>query len=234
MATSTQRSRRAYLAVSCLLAATALLGFWSGYFGPVLTGGVRHFWFIHVHAAVFLAWMFLLVAQAAIVTAGKVELHRTIGVGVALWGVVLIVVGVFISVAAPAARVAAGQLQPDIAGLVVLYNLTDMIVFIALFALAIHWRTRPPIHKRLIICATVALTGAAVGRPLTSGTLAYMLVWLAPLLFAIVADWRIERRVYPVFVMPLVVLVLASMKVPLYATSEVWRVVGRALIGPFI
>ena len=234
MATEPQKSRAAYLVIAGMLTMTAILGFWSGYFGPMLAGGVRHFWFIHVHAAVFLLWMLLLLLQAALVTCGKVSAHRTIGIGGALWGIVVIVVGFFISVAAPVARAQAGQLQPDVAELVALFNLTDMVVFTAFFAAAMRYRADKSAHKRLIVCSSIALTGAAVGRVLPSDSIVYLVAWLFPLLVAFLLDWSIERRVHPVFVIAVPVFVFMFVKVSIYSTAEFWHSLGEVFVGPFL
>ena len=227
-------TRQIYLAISCLLAATAVWGFWPGYFAPLLRGGVQHFWFIHLHAGVFLGWMILLVVQAVCVASGKVALHRTIGSGGIFVGVLVIAVGAFISVAAPLARLAAGQLQVRTAEVVVLYNLTDMVVFSVLFALAIAFRARPGLHRRLIVCAGNALTGAAVGRMLASDSLAYLVVWLAPLAVAMAADLAVERRIHPVFVCSGAAFAFMFLKVDLFARSELAHAIGRLFIAPFL
>src|SRR5437773_11275651 len=40
----------------------------------------------------------------------------------------------------------------------------DMVAFSIPFALAVYWRKKPEIHRRLILVATCALTAAAFGR----------------------------------------------------------------------
>lgn len=209
--------RKTYLLVCALLAVTVIRGFGGGYFWPMLTGGVSHFWFIHLHAFVFLVWMLLLLVQAGLVIAGRVDWHRSLGVGGLYWGVLVVVVGLYISVAAPLARQSTGQLTPDLARLVIAYNLTDMIAFIGFFAAAMIQRAQPHLHRRLIVCAATALTGAAVGRVLPSDSIVYLFVWLIPLLVAIGAELRYERRVHPIYVLGLAVFLFMFLKVELYA-----------------
>lgn len=234
MAATLRQTRRIYLAISVLLTATAICGFWPGYFSPLLRGGTEHFWFIHVHAAVFLGWIMLLSLQAVCVASDKLELHRKIGIGGAFWGALVIAVGLFVSVAAPVARVNAGQLQPRVAELVVMYNLTDMAVFSVLFAFAIHHVSRPPLHRRLMVCAGIALTGAAVGRMLASGSLAYLGAWLAPFMLAVAGDLALERRIHLVFWLAGAAFVFMFLKVEIYSQSEIWHTLGRAIAGPFL
>ena len=229
-----QWSRHAYFAVACILTATVISGFWPSYFRPLLTGEADHFWFIHVHAAAFLGWMIFLLVQALLITLGKVILHRRLGVAGMVYGTLVLCLGLFVSIAAPVARVGAGQMPPQVAELVALYNLTDMVIFGVFFLLAIGYRLVPALHRRLILCSSVALTGAAVGRVLPSGSLAYALVWLAPLIIGFAIDLAADRRIHPIFLSSSVVFATMFFKVPLFSVSPVWRVIGRSLIRPFL
>lgn len=227
-------SRQAYLAAVCLLFATVVWGFWPSYWGRLLSGGVEHFWFVHLHAAVFLGWMAILLAQALLVTSGRLQLHRRLGVAAAAYGLVVLCVGAVVSIAAPVARVGSGQLAADTAALVALYNLTDIVVFGGFFMLAMRERTVPARHRRLVLCAGVALTGAAVGRVLPSGSLLYVVVWLAPLVIGMAVDWLSGRRIHPIFVGGCIAFAAMYFKVQIYASSPAFRAVGQTLIAPFL
>lgn len=227
-------TRGAYLAIVCVQVATVLAGFWPRYFGPLLAGGVEHFWFVHVHAGVFAGWMALLLVQSVLVVRGAIGRHRLLGRFGAVYGLLVLGVGIFVSVAAPVARVHAGQLAPDAGELVVLYNLTDMLVFGAFFMLALRFRARPALHRRLILCATVALTGAAVGRVLPGGSASYAAVWLAPIVLGVAVDIAASRRLHPVFVAGSAAFAFMFFKVGLMSGSPMWRVVGHAIMQPFV
>jgi hypothetical protein len=90
--------------------------------------------------------------------------------------------------------------------------LLDMLVFAPLFAAAIYYRRTPELHKRLMIVATTALLVAAVtrmpflGRP--ANQLLLHLIWTAPILLAMAHDFWRHRKVHPVYVLGLVILVL--------------------------
>jgi hypothetical protein len=183
---------------------------------------------------VFLGWVVLLVAQASLLATGRADLHRRVGrVGIA-YGALLLCVGLAISVAAPALRVRAGQLPVDRAAFVVLYNLTDIVVFGAFFAAAVACRRQRELHKRLILGATVALTGAAVGRVLDSSSVWYLLVWLAPLIASIAIDLATTARVQRVSLASIVVFIVVFFKVDVYSALPISRAVGRALLDPFV
>jgi hypothetical protein len=219
----------AHLFIALTLLATAVWGFWPSYFGPLIRGVVNRHWIIHVHAAVFVGWLILLVTQASLIATGRARTHRRVGhVGIA-YGALVLLMGLIISVAMPVIRVHANQLPPDRAGLVVLYNLTDVIVFAGFFISALVLRRRPDFHARLMLSATIALTGAAVGRVMPSGTLQYLLVWLAPLFISMIVDVWVRGRPHPVSWITLPILVTTFFKVDLISPK-----IGPALMRYFM
>lgn len=229
-----RRMRRAYLAIALFAVAIVGWGFWPSYFRPLSHGGVNKYWIIHVHAAVFIGWLLLLVTQASLAASGHIDLHRRVGrVGIA-YGILLACIGSVISFASPILHVHDRHVPVDLASMSVLYNLTDMVVFSGFFATAIIYRHMPERHKRLILSATVALLGAAVGRVLPGGSLLYLLVWLSPLFASMAVDLWIKRRLHLVSLISLPIFVLDSFKVEIFSHSPLWRSLGRALISPFL
>jgi hypothetical protein len=223
----------AYLAIALLFAGIVAWGFWQSYFGPLLAGTVDRPWVVHVHAAVFVGWVLLLIAQAALVAAGRVRLHRRIGTAGMLYGAVVFVVGVVVSTVAPALRVRAGDFPLEVGGMVAILSLADLLLFGAFLACAFAYRARPDVHKQWVIAATAALGGAAVGRVLKTDSLEYLLVWLAPVLALVAIDLKTRRRVR---VVPLVsgALIVASFFKSELLPAPVWRDVGAALVRPFV
>jgi hypothetical protein len=210
--------RRLHLLLAIGLALTILWGFWPSYFGFLARGDVaRRPWVIHVHAAVFVAWIVLVVVQASLVTGGRVLTHRRLGVAAATYGALVFAVGLFISVAAPRLRVAAGQMKPAQASLVTLYNLTDVLLFGAFLAAALLHRNRADLHRRLMLSATVALAGAAVGRVIPGDSPWYLVVWLWPLLVLIAVELWTRRRLHVVSLLSVALFVLASFKVQIFS-----------------
>jgi hypothetical protein len=228
-----QRLRVAYLAIAITIVVMVGWGFWRTYFGPLLHGGVNKYSIIHVHAAVFVGWLALLVTQAWLVVTGNLHLHRRLGkVGVA-YGMLVICIGSIISIATPILHVQAHQMPVARASLVVLYNLTDIFVFSGFFVTAMIYQRIPELHRRLILSATVALLSAAIGR-LRTGWLVYMLVWLSPVFASMAVDLWIRRRLYLVSLVSLAIFALSSYKVLIYSLSPLWQGVGHALIRPFL
>jgi hypothetical protein len=224
--------RQAYLGVALLVAGIVAWGFWETYYSHAFARGDLPA-IVHVHAAVFSIWVLLLVAQAAVVVAGNVRLHRRIGNVGMLYGAVVFAIGLLVSIGAPALRVRAAFYPLEVGGVVALYNLTDMLLFGAFIALAFVHRNRSELHKRWVIAATAALCGAALGRVVPGNTPQYLLLWLSPLLAMIAVDVAFRRRVHWIPVVSGALLVAAFFKVPLYS-APIWRDVGGALLRPFV
>jgi hypothetical protein len=232
--TAVRRTRQAYFAIVLLIAGIVAWGFWRTYYSQI-SARTDLPAIVHLHAAVFSIWVLVLVlvAQAAVVVAGNVRLHRQLGTAGMIYGAVVFAVGLLISVGAPALRVREGLFPLEVGGVVVLYNLTDMLLFGAFLALAFAFRGRPELHKRWIIAATAALCGAALGRVVPGNTPQYLLLWLSPILAMIVVDLAMRRRVHPIPVVSAALLVVAFFKVPLFG-APVWREIGTTLLRPFV
>ena len=226
-------TRRFYVAITLILSAMVIRGFWPSYFGPLLSGGASRPWVIHVHGAVFTGWMVLLVAQVSLVATGRVRLHRRVGnVGIA-YGVLVLVIGLVVSFAAPVLHVHAGEWTVDRAAGFLLLPLVDMVLFGGFFGAAVAYRRRPEIHKRLILAATVALAFAAVARMAFVSPVVFLLVWLSPLFAAMAFDVFSKRRIHPVHFISVAVMAVAFVRI-FFVESEGWLTVGRALLAPFL
>lgn len=208
-------------------------GFWRSYFGPLLAGTVDRPWIVHLHAAVFVGWVLLLIAQATLVATGRVRLHRQIGAAGMVYGALVFLVGALVATLAPALRVRAGNFPLEVGGMVAIYSLADLLLFGAFLACAFVYRSRPDVHKQWVIAATAALGGAAIGRVLKTDSPEYLLTWLAPVLALVAIDLVTRRRVRAVPLVSGALIVVAFFKIPLLA-APVWRDVGAALLRPFV
>jgi hypothetical protein len=161
-ATYSVRARRFYIALALFALVIAFVGFWPTYFGPLLAGGVEKPAIIHFHAAVYVGWLAIFIAQTTFAATGRLAWHVRLGrVGIG-YGVLVIGAGLLAAFGMFAIRVEAGDLARAQGSLV--GPLLDMIVFAPFFAAAVAYRRKPELHKRLMIVATTALLIAAVGR----------------------------------------------------------------------
>ena len=218
--------RRLYVGIAVLAIAIAAVGFWPTYFGPLLAGTVEKPAIIHFHAAVYVGWLAIFLTQATFAATGRVASHMKLGRFAIGYGVLVIAAGLLAGFGMFVLRVRAGEVAA--AQNALLGPLLDMLVFAPMFGAAVYYRRRPELHKRLMIVATTALLIAAVGRMPFLGQprnlLLVHLIWTAPILLAMAHDlWR-QRRVHPVYVFGVVVLVLEGPVVrALVRGSEQWR-----------
>ena len=225
-------ARLAYFAIALAIAGIVAWGFWETYYSRFSERADLPS-IVHLHAAVFSIWVIVFVAQAAVVVAGNLRLHRQLGAAGMIYGASVFAIGVLVSIGAPALRVRARFYDLDVGGVIVLYNLADMLLFGAFLALAFVHRNRPELHKRWIIAATAALCGAAIGRVLPGNTLEYLLVWLSPILAMVAVDLVARRRVHSIPIVSGALVILAFFKVPLLA-APIWRAIGASLLRPFV
>jgi len=116
---------------------------------------------VHLHGMVFIAWMILLLVQSALVGAGNVRLHRALGTWGIAQGTATILIGLMMQLVASGAGHAAGRA----AGTDGLYlGLLAFLGFALMFALAIRNRTRPDIHRPLILFAMLPVIPPGVNR----------------------------------------------------------------------
>jgi hypothetical protein len=228
------RHRPFYVALSLLLTAMVIVGFWPSYYGPLVRGAATRPWLFHLHGAVFLGWMALLIAQVALVAVRQTRLHRAVGkVGIG-YGILVLVMGLLITFAAPVGHVTAGEWSLDQGAGFLLLPLGDMVLWAGFFGAAVAYRRQPEIHKRLIVVATICLAFAAVFRRVPAQqTALFLTLWFTPLAIAMAYDYMKQRRVHPVYLVATPVLLIAFMRV-FYMESEGWLRVGRAMLTPLL
>jgi hypothetical protein len=217
------------------MAGIVIGGFWPSYYGPLLRGAASRPWVLHLHGAIFLGWMVLLLTQVVLVAIGRTAAHRKLGAFGIAYGFLVLIMGLVVSFAAPLLHVTAGEWDRDRAAGFLIIPLGDMALFGGFFGAAILYRRKPEIHKRLILLATVALLFAAIGRLeflLGEGPIA-LLAWLSPLLVAIGYDGFVSRRLHPTYLIGLGILLIGFTRV-FFVQSESWLKIGRALLRPMM
>jgi hypothetical protein len=229
---SRTRRKGFYVGVSLLIAAIVLAGFAPSFVS--MAAGPPRPWFMHAHGAIYLGWLALLICQAVLAARGKIALHRRVGNFGIAYGALVWVVGIIVTFAAPALHVRAGEWDMDRAAAFITLPLGDMVLFGGFFGAAVAYRTRPEIHKRLILLACVAVMFAGafrlsyvVGMPLQ------LLAWYSPVLAGMIYDRYKMGRVHRVYWLGAAVMAVALARIPLGET-EAWLRIGRTLLAPFV
>ncbi len=173
-AARTRSARLLYLGIGLAIVAAVVIGF-----GRTIDAGLIHPpsprpWILHVHVALFSAWLAVFIVQVVFVGAKRMRWHRRLGYASIGLGSAMVVVGRRDGDCHEQrlhASEGGGDGAADLPA-----PLFDMLAFAALFALAIIWRFKPEHHRRLMLMASCGLTSAAFGRfPHTLGAGAMLL-----------------------------------------------------------
>jgi hypothetical protein len=230
MALSTPR--RFYILMALAMCAMVITGFSRTYYlkawfdTPPLT--VR----LHLHGLALTLWLAVFVAQAKLVSAGQLSLHKRLGIaGAVLAGLVV--------VTSYAAAIEAARLNGDHGGITAADRLYSGLLVVTMFgvlvALGIAFRKRREIHKRLMLLAMLSILGPGITRAvaLFAGhgiRDPHIPVMSGLLLVALLHDWRVRGRAHWVWVVggPLVIGLQWTRR--LVGGSDVWAQIANWLI----
>jgi len=165
-------------------------------------GVVETDWVIHLHAAVSVGWLALLLGQTVLAARGRMRAHMALGkYGAPALGTAVVLAGFLIVYQSVVGFVAKDVFSWAEWPTILLWTMqfwVRLLGFAVLLGLGLLRRSQPAVHKRYMICGTILLVVPATGR------MHYLLgpwsntigiaIMLAPL-FAY--DLYTERRVRP-------------------------------------
>src|SRR5207248_1338451 len=154
-ARSNHIARREHLFFSWMAVAAALAvfgGFARTWFLKPWTGTPSLPLIVHIHAAVFTAWMLLFIIQTAFVARHRLGAHRRLGIAGGALAVVMVVLGCVIAISG-ARRGFMGQFPDEPAGFAdalsfLTLGLGDMLLFAVFVSAALYYRRNRQAHKR--------------------------------------------------------------------------------------
>jgi hypothetical protein len=147
--------------IAGLMLVTVFVGFAPSYYLAGMIHAPLPSMIIHIHGAVFSLWMVLLVTQISVVSAGRVDVHRRLGVAGFLLACLMLVLGVL--AATDSLVRGAGPVGRDPKFFYII-PLSNILIFAVVIFFAYRARSNPSAHKRLILIATTALMVAALAR----------------------------------------------------------------------
>jgi hypothetical protein len=154
--------------------------------------------YVFIHGLLYSAWVLLFVAQTALVAAGRIDLHRRLGL-TGVWLIaVMIPVGLMVALGGVNRPLTAPPGLSPLSWLAI--SLLDLPVFGGLIITALVKRRVPATHKRLMLIAMVDMMRPSLGRLLPMLGAPGPVPLLVPLLFLlplILWDWRSRGRVHP-------------------------------------
>src|SRR3954451_2895538 len=97
-----------YVGLALMIAAIVLVGFSRSFYGTFFADA-SHPWIIHVHAAVYVGWLALLIAQTVLAARGDIAAHRRVGKFGIAYGALVWALGLIVAIAMPVINVRSGQ-----------------------------------------------------------------------------------------------------------------------------
>jgi hypothetical protein len=115
---------------------------------------------LYLHGAVLTVWFLLTVLQGWLVETQRFRVHRRTGYVVAAYAALVVVMGLVADL-----RLAAEIDSPkDPDNIVFWGNLFSLALFTTYVSLAVVFRKKPEVHKRLTLLASISIVGPALAR----------------------------------------------------------------------
>lgn len=225
-------SKYFYLSMSIVLAVVVVSGFSQSVDQNLFHAAVPRPLILWFHGAAFSLWILFFIFQSALVRIRKVSWHRFMGwFGVALASV-MVVLG--FTTAVVMTRFDLNQLHEAGVDAFIAIPFFDMIAFGSLIALAVCWRKKPDLHRRLIFIASCGLMDAPFGRfaYLFDHNLYFPCLDLL-ILFGVARDLVVDGRVHKVYLYALPLLFVGQgMTIYLWTNNPpIWQAITHAILG---
>ena len=158
---------------------------------PERVAYLRPMYHLHIHALSMGSWYALMVAQVSLAAAGRMGLHRALGVGSLLLVPVMLGTGLYVS-----------SLNFERTGdfLLIRANTVSVVAFCVLYGAALLKRARPAAHKRLMVVAALALMSPVFARwcyIFGWDNMFALPMWAAFLIAVLLRDLLVERSAVP-------------------------------------
>ena len=188
-----------FLSMGVVILVSVFVGFGPSYYLVGLFRAPLPNLLVHIHGAVFSCWFLLLIVQTSLVAAGRVDVHRRLGLlGFGL-ACLVVILGVLVATDAQVRHAAVGEAGAENRAFYAV-ALSDMFMFSTLIYFAFRNRFDPVAHKRLILIATLAILDAAFDRwPIPGawwGHRVTPLLCIYPVLLLLMGyDWWSTRKI---------------------------------------
>lgn len=221
--------------------AAALFAFWPRYYSNPL---VEPRLYVHLHGIALTLWMLMLAGQAYLIRTNRRPIHRQIGklsyvvAPLVALSIVVITHGRFVELLTETGEISQRSL------IAVARRLGYVILFLALYGLAILHRRTPATHARYMLCTVLPMTSPIFDRILAffvipifdfrpwvfEGQVALELLTIPIidiiLIVLVIWDWRSNRRldVFPLVLLGFLVHQAFAYSVP---STGTWRAFGE-------
>jgi hypothetical protein len=224
--------RRLYILAAIFIPLIVLAGFARTYYlkpfftTPDIPGRI-----VHLHGIIMTSWVILFIVQVALVETRRTRVHRRLGIFGGVLAALVVIVGILTALYAAARGASPGP--PALAFLII--PIGDMLIFSVLIGLALYYRRKLDIHKRLMLLAAINLLTPAIARiPLAfitnNGPLAFFGLTDLCVLACIAFDTIKHRRLHPAFLWGGIFLIAMQPLRLLFAGTNAWMNVAAALV----
>ena len=218
--------RKLFLAAAVGFPLVVLAGYFKSYYFSSFFADARPIAnsLVHVHGLIMSAWVLYFVTQVALIRSKNVKLHMTMGMaGVAL-ALIVIVTGMATAYDALLVR---GAAPPGVnPHSFFIFPVSDMVLFVVLFAAAIYFRKRPTEHKTLMLLTAINFVPAALFRiPVVPPEYTVWWAFGTPALLAIAIlawhTWK-HHKLNKVFAAGVALLLAAVPLRPIISETNAW------------
>ena len=233
-----RHDRLFYGGVAIASAALAVIGFAPSYYLRFFDGGPRatisggpFSTLVHLHGALFTAWVLLFIVQTALISTRRVAVHRKLGVFGAMLAGSMVIAGVMTGIEMGRRGAAPPGIDP-LSFMAI--PLGDMVLFAGFVVAALTLRRDKESHKRLMLLAYASILAAPAARlpgVLPLGPLAFYAIGFLIVFAGVIYDYVSRGAIHKAYVWGGGLLVLS---VPLrlaLSGTDAWKAVARALIA---
>lgn len=228
-----RRDRRLYTWFAIFMPLIVLIGFGRTYYlKGLLNGPPLPSLLVHFHGAVMTSWVLLFMRPIWLVSSRRTKIHQRLGIIGGVLAALVVIVGIATGIAS-----AARNFTSEPASLQFLVvPLGDALIFGVLVGLALYYRRRPEIHKRLMLIAAVSLLTPAIARiPLSfianGGPVAFFGLTDLCLVMCVAIDTFRNRKLHPAFLWGTLAAILFQPMRILLAGTQVWLHFAAWLVG---
>jgi len=214
------------MAVAMLI--TAVVGFGPTYFFKPFQASPPLSPLLHVHGLVFTAWLVLLIVQAGLVRAERIDLHRRLGMVGAVLAVVVVCLGFAVGIHGARRGVAADGMTPLA---FMIFPFGQILLFSGFVGAGLWNRRKPELHRRLILVGTICMLTPAISRIIEKRSVLAMFLTVGFVVAAMIHDWRTRRRVHPVYLLGGVLLLISGPLRVVISKTAAWQSFARMLVG---
>jgi hypothetical protein len=175
-------------AMACLVLAIVVTGFGKSYFFAGMMLAKLPNSLVHVHGAVFISWILLLVIQPWLVSAKKLKWHMKLGV----LSVVLLPAMSILGILTLLDYIRRAQ-PDDGLEMTLVGDIEILILFVGLTSWGLLARRDSAAHKRLMILGTMAIMGPAIGRWNLAVPVSLGVIFALPLFVLAYDLWALKR-----------------------------------------